>query len=188
MLRTSHAHTVCLLLNCTRFYCENNCTITFVFFCLCVGSGPKPRQRPRIIAGPQNMTASLHYTVVLECVATGNPRPIISWSRADSKPIDVFNARVLGRWEDAWCTTVPIMLCAASATIEVFKPRLKTHLCSLSFMYQWHHFCFLNFLCVVCDFIIVIKIYLKNVFPEGKCGHLLQWSQSSVSTVKCVVF
>uniref|UniRef100_A0A674A0P2 Protogenin n=1 Tax=Salmo trutta TaxID=8032 RepID=A0A674A0P2_SALTR len=60
------------------------------------GSGPKPRQRPRIIAGPQNMTASLHYTVVLECVATGNPRPIISWSRADSKPIDVFNARVLG--------------------------------------------------------------------------------------------
>uniref|UniRef100_A0A8C7HHD3 Protogenin n=1 Tax=Oncorhynchus kisutch TaxID=8019 RepID=A0A8C7HHD3_ONCKI len=52
--------------------------------------------RPRIIAGPQNMTASLHYTVVLECVATGNPRPIISWSRADSKPIDVFNARVLG--------------------------------------------------------------------------------------------
>uniref|UniRef100_A0AAZ3PDC8 Protogenin B n=1 Tax=Oncorhynchus tshawytscha TaxID=74940 RepID=A0AAZ3PDC8_ONCTS len=60
------------------------------------GSAPKPRQRPRIIAGPQNMTASLHYTVVLECVATGNPRPIISWSRADSKPIDVFNARVLG--------------------------------------------------------------------------------------------
>lgn len=60
------------------------------------GAGPKPRQRPRIIAGPQNVTASLHQTVVLECVATGNPRPIISWSRADSKPIDVYNARVLG--------------------------------------------------------------------------------------------
>ncbi|KAK6309368.1 hypothetical protein J4Q44_G00208310 [Coregonus suidteri] len=60
------------------------------------GAGPKPRQSPRIIAGPQNVTASLHYTVVLECVATGNPRPIISWSRADSKPIDVYNARVLG--------------------------------------------------------------------------------------------
>lgn len=111
---TSPAHTVCLLSNCTGFNCENKCT-TKTFFCLCVGSGPKPRQRPRIIAGPQNMTASLHYTVVLECVATGNPSPIISWSRADSKPIDVFNARVLGRWEDAWCTTVPIMLCATSA-------------------------------------------------------------------------
>ncbi|KAM3869677.1 protogenin B-like [Diretmus argenteus] len=61
-----------------------------------LGAGPKPRQRPRIIAGPQNITASLHQTVVLECVATGNPRPIISWSRADSKPIDVYNARVLG--------------------------------------------------------------------------------------------
>uniref|UniRef100_A0A667WVY4 Protogenin homolog b (Gallus gallus) n=1 Tax=Myripristis murdjan TaxID=586833 RepID=A0A667WVY4_9TELE len=61
-----------------------------------IGAGPKPRQRPRIIAGPQNITASLHQTVVLECMATGNPRPIISWSRADSKPIDVYNARVLG--------------------------------------------------------------------------------------------
>ncbi|XP_070976929.1 protogenin B-like [Oncorhynchus clarkii lewisi] len=60
------------------------------------GVGPKPRQTPRIVAGPQNVTVSLHHTVVLECIATGNPRPIISWSRADSKPIDVYNARVLG--------------------------------------------------------------------------------------------
>uniref|UniRef100_A0A8C5N3F5 Ig-like domain-containing protein n=1 Tax=Gouania willdenowi TaxID=441366 RepID=A0A8C5N3F5_GOUWI len=51
---------------------------------------------PRIIAGPQNTTVSLHQTAVLECVATGNPRPIISWSRADSKPIDVYKAKVLG--------------------------------------------------------------------------------------------
>ncbi|XP_041651964.1 protogenin B-like [Cheilinus undulatus] len=60
------------------------------------GDGRKPRQRPLIIAGPQNVTVSLHQTVVLECVAMGNPRPIISWSRADSKPIDVYNAKVLG--------------------------------------------------------------------------------------------
>ncbi|KAJ3597012.1 hypothetical protein NHX12_003412 [Muraenolepis orangiensis] len=59
-------------------------------------TAPKSRQRPRIIAGPQNVTASMHQTVVLECVATGNPQPIISWSRADSKPIDVYNAKVLG--------------------------------------------------------------------------------------------
>ncbi|XP_008310710.1 protogenin B-like [Cynoglossus semilaevis] len=57
---------------------------------------PKSRQRPKIIAGPQNVTASLHQTVVLECMATGNPWPIISWSRADSKAIDVYNAKVLG--------------------------------------------------------------------------------------------
>uniref|UniRef100_A0A669DLJ3 Protogenin n=1 Tax=Oreochromis niloticus TaxID=8128 RepID=A0A669DLJ3_ORENI len=65
-----------------------------------IGSVLKSREatlaRPRIIAGPQNVTVSLHQTVVLECVATGNPRPIISWSRADSKPIDVYNAKVLG--------------------------------------------------------------------------------------------
>ncbi|XP_041852653.1 protogenin B-like isoform X2 [Melanotaenia boesemani] len=63
---------------------------------LTVNKGTKPRQRPRIIAGPQNTTVSSHQTVVLECVATGNPSPIISWSRADSKPIDVYNAKVLG--------------------------------------------------------------------------------------------
>ncbi|XP_062318529.1 protogenin B-like [Osmerus eperlanus] len=61
-----------------------------------LGTGSKPRQRPRIIAGPQNVTAPLHQTVVLECMATGNPRPILSWSRADTRPIDVYNARVLG--------------------------------------------------------------------------------------------
>ncbi|XP_020041490.1 protogenin isoform X2 [Castor canadensis] len=51
---------------------------------------------PTIVAGPQNVTVSLHQTVVLECMATGNPKPIISWSRLDHKSIDVFNTRVLG--------------------------------------------------------------------------------------------
>ncbi|XP_049577998.1 protogenin B [Syngnathus scovelli] len=60
------------------------------------GADTKTRQRPKIIAGPQNMTVSLHQTAVLECLATGNPWPIISWSRADSKPIDVYKAKVLG--------------------------------------------------------------------------------------------
>ncbi|XP_031200211.1 protogenin isoform X2 [Mastomys coucha] len=51
---------------------------------------------PTIVASPQNVTASLHQTVVLECMATGYPKPIISWSRLDHKSIDVFNTRVLG--------------------------------------------------------------------------------------------
>ncbi|XP_012410544.1 protogenin [Trichechus manatus latirostris] len=55
-----------------------------------------PFHPPAIIAGPQNITTSLHQTVVLECMATGNPKPIISWSRLDHKSIDVFNTRVLG--------------------------------------------------------------------------------------------
>ncbi|XP_066523098.1 protogenin B [Hoplias malabaricus] len=59
-------------------------------------SSAKPLMKPQIIAGPQNISASLHQTVVLECVAEGNPRPLVSWSRADSKPIDVFGVRVLG--------------------------------------------------------------------------------------------
>ncbi|KAK1789729.1 hypothetical protein P4O66_015628, partial [Electrophorus voltai] len=59
-------------------------------------SGVRPLMKPQIIAGPQNISTSLHQTAVLECVADGNPRPLVSWSRADSKPIDVFGARVLG--------------------------------------------------------------------------------------------
>ncbi|XP_035483950.1 protogenin A [Scophthalmus maximus] len=57
---------------------------------------PQLRYRPRIIAGPQNVSVSLHQSAILECMATGNPRPIISWSRADSKSIDVYNTKVLG--------------------------------------------------------------------------------------------
>uniref|UniRef100_A0A3P8T1I2 Protogenin n=1 Tax=Amphiprion percula TaxID=161767 RepID=A0A3P8T1I2_AMPPE len=57
---------------------------------------PQLPQRPRIITGPQNISVSLHQSAILECMATGNPRPIISWSRADSKSIDVYNTKVLG--------------------------------------------------------------------------------------------
>ncbi|KAM9092537.1 protogenin isoform 2-T2 [Megaptera novaeangliae] len=60
------------------------------------GKESKSFHTPTIIAGPQNITTSLHQTVVLECAATGNPKPIISWSRLDHKSIDVFNTRVLG--------------------------------------------------------------------------------------------
>ncbi|XP_068432812.1 protogenin A [Clinocottus analis] len=65
---------------------------------LTVAPAPRPQlpQRPRIIAGPQNISVSLHQSAVLECMATGKPRPIISWSRADSKSIDVYNTKVLG--------------------------------------------------------------------------------------------
>ncbi|XP_058624116.1 protogenin B [Onychostoma macrolepis] len=59
-------------------------------------SGLRPLMKPHIIAGPQNISAGLRQSVVLECLAEGNPRPLVSWSRADSKPIDVSGARVLG--------------------------------------------------------------------------------------------
>ncbi|XP_050955350.1 protogenin B [Labeo rohita] len=58
--------------------------------------GPRALMKPHIIAGPQNISVGLHRSVVLECLAEGNPRPLVSWSRADSKPIDVSGARVLG--------------------------------------------------------------------------------------------
>lgn len=34
-----------------------------------------------ILVGPENLTLTVHQTAVLECIATGNPRPIVSWSR-----------------------------------------------------------------------------------------------------------
>ncbi|XP_063052407.1 protogenin B-like [Engraulis encrasicolus] len=52
--------------------------------------------RPEIVVAPQNHSVAQRGTAVLECVARGNPRPLVSWSRADGKPIDVSNTRVLG--------------------------------------------------------------------------------------------
>ncbi|KAI5097917.1 protogenin A precursor, partial [Silurus meridionalis] len=65
---------------------------------LTVTPAPSPRvpQRPHIIAGPRNLTVATRSSVLLECVAVGNPRPLISWSRVDHKPIDVYNTKVLG--------------------------------------------------------------------------------------------
>lgn len=40
-----------------------------------------------ILVGPENLTLTVHQTAVLECIATGNPRPIVSWSRL-GKPWD----------------------------------------------------------------------------------------------------
>ncbi|XP_055517229.1 protogenin-like isoform X2 [Leucoraja erinacea] len=57
---------------------------------------PKTLQKPVIIAGPQNITVPVHQTAMLECVAIGSPKPLVSWSRFDHRSIDVFNTRVLG--------------------------------------------------------------------------------------------
>lgn len=49
-----------------------------------------------MVAVPQNLTVATRSSALLECMATGNPRPLISWSRADHKSIDVYNTKVLG--------------------------------------------------------------------------------------------
>uniref|UniRef100_F7F8V7 Immunoglobulin superfamily DCC subclass member 3 n=2 Tax=Ornithorhynchus anatinus TaxID=9258 RepID=F7F8V7_ORNAN len=53
-------------------------------------------KEPRILVGPENQTLTVHQTAVLECIATGNPRPIVSWSRLDGRPIGVEGIQVLG--------------------------------------------------------------------------------------------
>ncbi|XP_028608239.1 immunoglobulin superfamily DCC subclass member 3 isoform X2 [Grammomys surdaster] len=60
------------------------------------GSGPGTYKEPTILVGPENLTLTVHQTAVLECVATGNPRPIVSWSRLDGRPIGVEGIQVLG--------------------------------------------------------------------------------------------
>ncbi|XP_043358202.1 immunoglobulin superfamily DCC subclass member 3-like [Dermochelys coriacea] len=59
-------------------------------------SVPKLYKEPMILSGPQNLTITVHQTAILECIATGNPRPIVSWSRLDGRSIGVEGIQVLG--------------------------------------------------------------------------------------------
>ncbi|XP_030044043.1 immunoglobulin superfamily DCC subclass member 3-like, partial [Microcaecilia unicolor] len=59
-------------------------------------SAPRNYQEPVILSGPQNLTLTVHQTAILECIATGNPRPIVSWSRLDGRSIGVEGIQVLG--------------------------------------------------------------------------------------------
>lgn len=45
------------------------------------GGASRTYKEPIILSGPQNLTITVHQTAILECIATGNPRPIVSWSR-----------------------------------------------------------------------------------------------------------
>ncbi|XP_032949360.1 immunoglobulin superfamily DCC subclass member 3-like [Rhinolophus ferrumequinum] len=57
---------------------------------------PRLLQEPEILSGPQNLTLTVHQTAVLECIATGRPRPLVSWSRLDGRSIGVEGIQVLG--------------------------------------------------------------------------------------------
>lgn len=48
---------------------------------LSTGSEASVYKEPMILVGPENLTLTVHQTAILECVATGYPRPIVSWSR-----------------------------------------------------------------------------------------------------------
>ncbi|XP_077451049.1 immunoglobulin superfamily DCC subclass member 4 isoform X2 [Stigmatopora argus] len=43
--------------------------------------------RVTIVAPPQNVTVVLGRPAVMECMAQGQPKPLVSWSRLDGKPI-----------------------------------------------------------------------------------------------------
>ncbi|XP_036395685.1 immunoglobulin superfamily DCC subclass member 3-like, partial [Megalops cyprinoides] len=59
-------------------------------------AAPRTYKEPVILSGPQNLTITVHQTAILECIATGNPRPIVSWSRLDGRSIGVEGIQVLG--------------------------------------------------------------------------------------------
>ncbi|KAM4600947.1 immunoglobulin superfamily DCC subclass member 3 [Polymixia lowei] len=59
-------------------------------------AGLRTYKEPVILSGPQNLTITVHQTAILECIATGNPRPIVSWSRLDGRSIGVEGIQVLG--------------------------------------------------------------------------------------------
>ncbi|KAJ8005444.1 hypothetical protein DPEC_G00146710 [Dallia pectoralis] len=72
----------------TRYSHEAKLTVTV--------AANKIYKEPVILSGPQNLTITVHQTAILECIATGNPRPIVSWSRLDGRSIGVEGIQVLG--------------------------------------------------------------------------------------------
>ncbi|KAL2084583.1 hypothetical protein ACEWY4_020101 [Coilia grayii] len=72
----------------TRYSHEAQLTVT--------AAGSRSYKDPVILSGPQNLTINVHETAILECIATGNPRPIVSWSRLDGRSIGVEGIQVLG--------------------------------------------------------------------------------------------
>ncbi|XP_061616823.1 immunoglobulin superfamily DCC subclass member 3 isoform X2 [Phyllopteryx taeniolatus] len=60
------------------------------------GGAVRTYKEPVILSGPQNLTITVHQTAILECIATGNPKPIVSWSRLDGRSIGVEGIQVLG--------------------------------------------------------------------------------------------
>ncbi|XP_008308322.2 immunoglobulin superfamily DCC subclass member 3 isoform X2 [Cynoglossus semilaevis] len=60
------------------------------------GSPSSVYKEPMILVGPENLTLTVHQTAILECIATGYPQPIVSWSRLDGRPIGVEGIQVLG--------------------------------------------------------------------------------------------
>ncbi|XP_057410004.1 immunoglobulin superfamily DCC subclass member 3-like [Balaenoptera acutorostrata] len=60
------------------------------------GAGSAWYKEPEILSGPQNLTLTVHQTAVLECIATGHPQPLVSWSHLDGRSIGVEGIQVLG--------------------------------------------------------------------------------------------
>ncbi|XP_068393687.1 immunoglobulin superfamily DCC subclass member 3-like [Eschrichtius robustus] len=60
------------------------------------GAGSAWYKEPEILSGPQNLTLTVHQAAVLECIATGHPRPLVSWSHLDGRSIGVEGIQVLG--------------------------------------------------------------------------------------------
>ncbi|KAM4596581.1 immunoglobulin superfamily DCC subclass member 4 [Fundulus diaphanus] len=55
---------------------------------LTVTTGPLDTLNPVVIVvPPQNATVVLGHPAVMECMAQGQPKPLVSWSRQDGKPI-----------------------------------------------------------------------------------------------------
>ncbi|XP_058237476.1 immunoglobulin superfamily DCC subclass member 4 isoform X4 [Hemibagrus wyckioides] len=54
---------------------------------LTVTSGPSEDSEVMIVAPPRDLTVVLGRPAVLECMAHGQPKPFVSWSRQDGKPI-----------------------------------------------------------------------------------------------------
>ena len=71
---------VCLKKDTTVSLCQLS-VLSRLLLSVSTAAGSRTYKEPVILSGPRNLTITVHETAILECIATGNPRPIVSWSR-----------------------------------------------------------------------------------------------------------
>lgn len=76
------------------FHCQTSLVLNIKYFFVLAGSN-EALSPLVIVARPQNVTVVLGHPAVMECMAQGLPKPIVSWSRKGKTHVQVHSKSLL---------------------------------------------------------------------------------------------